>query len=87
MEEVTDMLQLQQADQRIELRINYGKIKMVTNLVPNEPTTFEDSPIDIVDTYAYLDHEIRLTTDNQTCELLRTISLGSAAFKANCLLL
>ncbi|CAG9839982.1 unnamed protein product [Diabrotica balteata] len=54
---------------------------MMTNLVPNELIEIEKSPIELVEKYVYLGHEIRLTRDNQTCELLRRISLGWAAFR------
>lgn len=55
------MLKLQQAALRVGLRMNYGKIKMITNLVPSEPITIEKLFIEIVEKYVYLYHEIRLT--------------------------
>jgi len=56
----------QQAAQKIDLRINCNKIKMMTNLVPSEEIIIEDTidTIEIVEKYIYLGHEMRISRDN-----------------------
>lgn len=53
---------------------------MMTTLVASESITIENSPIEFVERYVYLGHEMKLTRSNQTYELLKTGSLGWEAF-------
>lgn len=79
--EAGDMLrELQQATQKVGLKINYSKTKMMTNLVFSEPMKLENMEVEAVEKYTSLGHEVRISRDNQTCELSRRISLGWAAY-------
>ncbi|XP_072388223.1 uncharacterized protein [Diabrotica undecimpunctata] len=72
----SDMLnELGDAARKVGLYINYQKTKMMTNLVPSHPLRVEDVEIEIVDSYIYLGHTVKISRDNQTAELLRRITL------------
>jgi len=43
---------------------------MMTKLVPGEEVIIEDTAIEIVEKYIYLGHEMSISRDNQTAELL-----------------
>lgn len=72
--------ELQQATQRVGLKINYSKTKTMTNLVFSEPLKLQNTEIEAVEKYIYLGHKVRISRDNQTCELSRRISLGWAVY-------
>lgn len=75
------MLQeLQQVCAEVGLHINISKTKFMTNLVPSGNILVDDKVIEMVDKYTYLGHEIRISRDNQTCELSRRTNLAWAAF-------
>lgn len=62
------------------LRINISKTKFMTNMVPSENIVVDDCEVKLVDKYTYLGHEIRISRDNQTCEMKRRIVLSWAAY-------
>lgn len=74
------LLDLSAASQKVGLKINITKTQFMTNLVPSCNLILEGKEIQYVTSYKYLGHEIRLTRDNQTCELNRRIGLTWAAF-------
>lgn len=79
--EIKQMLhELSHACAEIGLKINFSKTKIMTNLVMSERIKIENTQIEEVDKYVYLGHEMRISRDNQTCELHRRINLGWAAY-------
>lgn len=79
--EIKDMLQeLNDALHEIGLTINFDKTKIMTNMVPSEHIQIHNNRIELVHKYVYLGHEIKISRDNQTCELARRITLGWAAY-------
>lgn len=81
LEEMRLMLQdLQEVCGGVGLVINMSKTKFMTNLVPSCGLKISDHEIELVDKYIYLGHEVRITRDNQTCELKRRTTLAWAAF-------
>lgn len=62
------LLELEQATHKLWLEVNYGKIKIMTNLLYLK---LENSSFEIADKYIYLSYEIRINMDNQNCELQR----------------
>lgn len=75
------MLQeLQEVCARVGLKINISKTKYMTNLVPSGNIAIGDGEVELVDKYTYLGHEVRISRDNQTCELRRRITLSWAAY-------
>lgn len=72
--------ELKNAIQVVGLRINLEKTKMMTNLVPNKLLSVDNNQIEMVHSYIYLGHEVRIGRDNQTAELLRRTTLGWAAY-------
>ncbi|XP_056631459.1 uncharacterized protein LOC130441698 [Diorhabda sublineata] len=62
---------LQIATRKVGLKINFNKIKMMTNLVLRQPPNVDNKDIQMVESYIYLEHEIKITRDNQTTELSR----------------
>jgi len=49
---------------------------MMTNLVPSEQIEMDRSTIELVEKYIYLGQEVRISRDNQTCELSRRVTMG-----------
>jgi len=76
----TMLLQLNEEAQKIGLKMNLSKTKILTNITGAQPITIGDEEIGIVDSYKYLGHDIRLGLENQTAEIRRRIGLGWAAF-------
>lgn len=74
------LLELEEVCSEIGLKINFSKTKYMTNLVPSEILTVGGQEVELVNSYVYLGHEIRITRDNQTCELKRRITLSWAAY-------
>lgn len=70
------LIDLKNASKKVGLQINYSKTKMMTNLVPSELIKVDGSRIELVEKYIYLGHEVRISRDNQTCELTRRVTLG-----------
>lgn len=75
------MLQLNDAVQEIGMTINFEKYKIMTNIVPSDQIQINNNEIELVDKCAYLGHEIRITRDNQACELNRRTTLGRTAYE------
>jgi len=71
MSEMFEKCLLQQTTEKIDLKINYNKIKMMINLVSSEKVVIEDNAIEIVEEYIYLGHEMKIRREIQTAELLR----------------
>lgn len=53
---------------------------MMTNTVPSNLLSVHNNQIQMVHSYIYLEHEVRIDRDNQTAELLRKITLRWAAY-------
>lgn len=51
----------------------------MTNLAPGKLLSVDNNQIQMVYSYIYLGHEVRIDKDNQTADLLRRITLGWAA--------
>lgn len=81
LQDIREMLEdLQEVCDRVGLKINISKTKYMTNLVPSGNITIGDEEVELADKYIYLGHEIRISRDNQTCELRRRITLSWAAY-------
>ncbi|KAL3283461.1 hypothetical protein HHI36_006605 [Cryptolaemus montrouzieri] len=52
----------------------------MTNLITSENIQIGDAEIEEVHAYKYLGHEIKISRDNQTCEIFRRVGLTWAAF-------
>jgi len=78
------LCELQQITQKVGLKINYNKIKMMTNLVPNKEVIIEDAAVEIVEKYIYLGRKMRISRDNQIAELLRRRTIRCAVFEKLC---
>jgi len=76
----TMLLQLNDESRKIGLKMNMSKTKVMTNIDGASPIKIEDGEIEIVDSYKYLGHDMKLGLDNQTTEIKRRIGLGWAAF-------
>lgn len=71
---------LYHASMQVGLKINYSKTQVMTNLVLSENINIAGTTIEQTSAYKYLGHEIRLSRDNQTNELIRRIGLTWAAY-------
>ncbi|XP_045460954.1 uncharacterized protein LOC123671253 [Harmonia axyridis] len=81
LQDIRKMLEdLQEVCVQVGLKINISKTKFMTNLVPSANIAIGDHDVNLVDRYIYLGHEIRISRDNQTCELKRRITLSWAAY-------
>lgn len=49
--------------------MNKQKIKLMTNLVLRQQITLDGDGIEEVNCYKYFGHEIRISQDNQICEI------------------
>jgi len=56
----------------------------MTNVVPSEEVIIENTAIEIVEKYIYLDHEIRISKGNQITKLLRRKTIGWTALGKLC---
>jgi len=63
--DIREILYDQQATQKVGLKINYNKMKMVINLVPSKEVIIEDIAIEMIKKYIYLGHEMRISRDKQ----------------------
>lgn len=81
LEDIKIMLQeLQEVCATVGLKMNIGKTKFMTNLVPSNNLIIENSEIGLVDKYTYLGHELSISKANQTREINRRIILSWAAY-------
>lgn len=76
-----EMLQkLNATSEQMGLKINISKTQVMTNLVIGGGIYINQYQIEETTAYKYLGHEIRISRDNQTCELNRRIGLTWAAY-------
>jgi len=68
------------ASKGVGLKINFSKTQSMTNLVHAKNISVDGKDIEPVTSYKHLGHEMKIARDNQTCELVRRISLTWAAF-------
>ena len=81
LQDIKKMLEdLQEVCAQVGLKMNISKTKFMTNLVPSGNIAVGDCEVELVDKYTYLGHEVRISRDNQTCELKRRITLSWAAY-------
>ena len=79
--EAEDMLQeLNEEANKVGLKMNLSKTKIMTNIADNREMKIGDTVIERVDSYVYLGHKLKLGLDNQTAEIKRRIGLAWAAF-------
>ena len=80
-QEAQNMLDmLNDASEKVGLKINLSKTQYMTNLVLSGNLNINNIPLEQVHIYKYLGHEIGIRRDNQTHEILRRIGLSWAAF-------
>jgi len=72
--------QLNEEANKIGLKMNLTKTKIMTNIDDDREITIGDTVIERVDSYVYLGHKLKLGLENQTAEVKRRIGLGWAAF-------
>ena len=74
------LLQLNAESQKVGLKMNLSKTKIMTNIEEQSEIKIGDRVIGVVESYIYLGHCIKLGLLNQTAEVKRRIGLGCAAF-------
>src|SRR6201996_9203477 len=74
------LLQLNAESQKVGLKMNLSKTKVMTNIEEQSEIEIGDKVIKVVESYIYLGHCIKLGLLNQTAEVKRRIGLGWAAF-------
>ena len=80
-DEAREMLRrLNEVSNSVGLKINGSKTQFMTNLVVSEGLNLNGSNLELVSSYKYLGHELRIGRDNQTCEINRRIGLAWAGF-------
>ena len=81
LEELETMLtQLNEMSQRIGLKMNLSKTKIMTDIITERSIKIQNEEIEYVTSYKYLGHTLKLGLDNQTAEIKRRVGLGWAAF-------
>ena len=71
------LLQLNAESQKVGLKMNLSKTKIMTNIEEqSEDREKGDRVIEVVESYIYLGHCIKLGLLNQTAEVKRRIGLG-----------
>lgn len=55
--------------------MNDSKTQFMTNLVIREGINLNGSKVELVNSYKFLGHGLRIGRDNQTCEITRRIEL------------
>lgn len=76
----TMLLQLNEEANKVGLKMNLTKIKIMTNIDDDTVIKVGDNVIERVDRYVYLGHKLKLGLENQTEEVKRRIGLCWAAF-------
>src|ERR1700744_6356930 len=74
------LLQLNAESQKVGLKMNLSKTKIMTNIEEQREIKIGDNVIEVVESYIYLGHCMKLGLLNQTAEVRRRIGLGWAAF-------
>lgn len=72
--------ELRKIAREIELKIIISTTKFMINLVLSNTFSLKNEPTNQVASYKYLDYDIRIERDNQTCEIQRQIELGWRVF-------
>lgn len=85
MEQLEIMLtQLDAISSEIGLKMNLSKTKIMTDISTDRAVEIRNEAIELVESYKYLGHTIKLGLGNQTAEVTRRIGLGWAAFGKLC---
>jgi endonuclease/exonuclease/phosphatase family metal-dependent hydrolase len=74
------LTQLNEKSQKIGLKMNLSKTKIMTNIEDDTIIKIGNEVIEVVENYKYLGHNLKLGLANQTAEVTRRIGLGWAAF-------
>lgn len=69
------MNKLKGACEEIGMKINKGKQKFMTNLVPSSNIDIDGYEVERVEDYIYLIYEVLFSRDNQTTDLKRRLTL------------
>ena len=77
----TMLSQLNNESQKIGLKMNLSKTKIMTNIDDDTIIKIGNDEIKIVENYVYLGHNLKLGLGNQTAEVRRRVGLGWAAFE------
>lgn len=66
-----EIIKVWHATQKHWLNTIFSKSKTMTNLIPGEPPTLENTDIEFIDKHIYLGRKTKINRDHQTSELLR----------------